>query len=137
MHMRTDRLKWADAILTGEVLKGWHIYPLQLDDLSNISYSKGPVSRPDLARFDAEGSALLAAMARFAVLPSRAASGQPAAASGQLRAPSAAEVGPTFYRWAARNVFCHDLELLVVSPCPFTRPQLSRNHVLLEAALTS
>ncbi|KAK9915942.1 hypothetical protein WJX75_006251 [Coccomyxa subellipsoidea] len=87
-----------DITLNGEVLKGWHIYPLQLDDLSNISYSKGPVSQPDLARFDAEGSALLAAMARFAVLPSRAASGQPAAASGQLRAPSAAEVGPTFYR---------------------------------------
>lgn len=94
------------------MLKGWHIYPLQLDDLSNISYSNGPVSQPDLARFDAEGSALLAAMARFTVLPSRAASGQPAAASGRLRAPSAAEVGPIFYRWAARKVFCHDIRIV-------------------------
>ena len=80
------------------MLTGWHIYPLQLDDLSNISYSSNPVSQPGAAsfKFESEGSELLRTLARFAIVPGRA-------AAGQLRAPSAAESGPIFYRWAAQK----------------------------------
>lgn len=80
----------------GEVLKGWHIYPLQLDDLSDISYSSNPVGQPGLARLSAgaDPSVLLRALAKFSIVPRRP------AAAGQLHAPSAAKVGPIFYRWA-------------------------------------
>ncbi|CAL8469886.1 g9428 [Coccomyxa elongata] len=80
--------------LNGEVLKGWHIYPLQLDDLSDISYSSNPVGQPGLARFSdgADPTELLRALAKFSIMPRRP------APAGQLHAPSAAEVGPIFYR---------------------------------------
>ncbi len=79
------------------MLKGWHIYPLQLDDLSNISYSSNPVGQPGPARFSgADPSELLRALAKFSIAPRHPAE--------QLRAPSAAEVGPIFYRWAVMNV---------------------------------
>lgn len=78
------------------MLKGWHIYPLQLDDLSDISYSSNVASQPGLARFDGgDTSELLRALAKFSIVPRRPA--------GQLHAPSAAEVGPIFYRWVVSS----------------------------------
>lgn len=73
----------------GEELKGWHIYPLQLDDLSDISYSSS--RGPALAR----PSALVRTLARYGI------EAHTAAQADQLGAPSASEVGPIFYRWAA------------------------------------
>ena len=55
----------------GEVLKGWRVYPLQLDDLSPISFA---ATRGSVEAASSEGS-----------VP-------------QLAGPAAEEVGPIFYR---------------------------------------
>ena len=61
--------------VAGEVLKGWRVYPLQLDDLEPISYSshkKQPLPVSDEAA--------------VSVLEQ------------QLTAPAAEDIGPIFYR---------------------------------------
>ena len=55
----------------GEIIKGWRVYPLQLDDRSPISFA---VTRGSAEAASRESSAL------------------------QLAAPAAEEVGPIFYR---------------------------------------
>jgi hypothetical protein len=59
----------------GEILKGWRIYPLQLDDLSPISYSS--------ARGGSSDNKLRVPEQEMAQ---------------QLSRPAAEEVGPVFYR---------------------------------------
>ncbi len=63
------------SYVAGEVLKGWRVYPLQLDNLAPISYSshkKQPLPVSDEAA--------------VSVLEQ------------QLGSPAAEEVGPIFYR---------------------------------------
>ena len=59
----------------GKTLKGWRIYPLQLDDLSPISYSSARRGIPE---------------DRLSVPELET--------SQQLSSPAAEEVGPIFYR---------------------------------------
>jgi len=112
----------------GEELKGWHIYPLQLDDLSDISYSSSAdisgtdISHADVSRADvrrpelARPSALARMLARFGIeAPHMGRQAGQSGQTGQLGAPSASEIGPIFYRCAAHaglvfsNVPGHEL----------------------------
>lgn len=65
------------------MLEGWRVYPLQLDDLSPISYSSHR-PQPSLTSEDT-------------VAPEQ---GTP----GQLSSPAAEDVGPIFYRWVSRKL---------------------------------
>lgn len=86
-------------------MTGWHIYPLQLDDLSPISYSsvKTPAALPeDLATAQADISGPVVASAKRLSIPldeKLLGSG----GSGRIGAPTAADVGPIFYRFVT---FC-------------------------------
>jgi hypothetical protein len=110
--------------VTGEVLTGWHIYPLQLDDLSPISYSSNSRRSshngdPAFTGSRAEATGLPGSRAEAADRPNRAAPGAaappetaakrlaiplssdlPLRARSDVRAPTAADVGPIFYRCA-------------------------------------
>lgn len=84
LHQNTFHLLDAEVrhirsnAFAGEIIKGWRVYPLQLDDLSPISFAATRGS--DMA----ESSNAKAESSEDSALP--------------LDAPAAEEVGPIFYR---------------------------------------